>query len=94
MDFKLMKGLNEPRVKAFVLKSNSTEWIRSPVRADVYSMPCRLFQIEEYAAPENAQECRTPESLENRVCKKRGNCKPVIQYTKDYAKDDPTQYNE
>ena len=39
--------------------------VRRPVRADVHSMLCRFFQIEEHATPENTEERGAAETRED-----------------------------
>ena len=77
MRLKHMKGLDELRVRVCVLKTNSAMRIRRPVRADIHSMLCRFFQIEEHTAPENTQERRASEYREG-YCKRSGKGKSVI----------------
>ena len=45
---------------------DSTERVRSPVRADVDTMFRSLFQIEEHATPENTEKRRTSKPIEGR----------------------------
>ena len=73
-----MEAFDKLGVSVSALKTNSAVRIRRPVRADVHSMLRCLFQVEEHAASENAQERRASESRENCVCDKEGP-KPVAQ---------------
>ena len=48
-----------------LLKSNGAMRVRRPVRADVHTVLCRFFQIEEHATPENTEERGAAETRED-----------------------------
>ena len=88
-----MEAFDKLGVSVSALKTNSAVRIRRPVRADVHSMLRSLFQVEEHAASENAQERRASECRKNCACGK-GDPNYVAQYSEDGAKDGTAQYDE